>query len=141
MYGKTNDPITEIEQIRLDEITFYKYIQFIFKINPNPIRVYEFIEILGSMTECNIIIMNSIVSDMMCEGNKYKANKQEYIYLLSKSRLTVRAVCARLKITQKTYYQNLYKEDLVIKHNITKEQHEELVKFLVNINIVIPERI
>mgnify|MGYP000869319685 CR=1 FL=1 len=141
MYLKPNDTMNEAERIRLDEITFYDYVQHIYATNKNPVKVYDYIEILCNMTDSNLILMNSLVSAMMCGGHEYIPTKQERIYLLSKSSLSVRAICKRLGISQTTYYQYLDKPPLLIASHISKEQHEELVRFFNKLSTVLPERI
>lgn len=140
MYKKSHTELTDTERIRLDEIVFYDYIQDVFQNNPNPVKVFDFVEVLCSLTRCNMLIMNSIVIEMMNGGNHFIPTKLERIYLMSKSSLGVRDICRRLDITQRTYYKYVEKTPPYITCRLTTEQHEELLRFFKNLKRIVPER-
>ena len=61
MYKKDNT-LSDAERVRLDEITFYNFIEHLFQLSSNPTKVYSFIEAVCVLAPCNITIINSVVN-------------------------------------------------------------------------------
>lgn len=140
MYKKDNT-LSDAERVRLDEITFYNFIEHLFQINSNPTKVYSFIEAVCTLAPCNITVINSAVNICMTQDRRYRPTKEEHVHLLAKSDMSVRKIMTYLNISQRDYYSILTKSPPDIQPKFTPKQYIEIIKFLNCLTNLIPERI
>lgn len=132
MYKKENS-LTAEEAIRLDEIIFYNFIHNLFSLGHNPIKLYAFVEVVCSITNCNITILNSVVSTVLTEDKQYSPTREEHIFLLAKAANPVQNTCTIYNISPRTYYLILNKAKEAGMNPTPKYdslQHAEINKFI-----------
>ena len=133
--------MSDAERIRLEEITFWNFIEHLFKSNASPVKVYGFIETVCALSECKILILNDVINICMTNDRRYRPTRNELIYILSKSKLAVRTIIAETKITYRDYYKLVAEDMLPIAPKFTPEQYIEIIKFLDSLRNIVPERI
>jgi hypothetical protein len=140
MYKKDNT-LSDAERVRLDEITFYNFIEHLFQLSSNPTKVYSFIEAVCILAPCNMTIINSVVNICMTQDRRYVPTKEEHIHLLAKSDMSVRRIVSYLNISQRDYYRILAEQPPNIQPKFSPKQYIEIIKFLNCLTNLIPERI
>ena len=140
MYKKDNT-LSDAERVRLDEITFYNFIEHLFQLSSNPTKVYNFIEAVCVLALCNVTIVNSVVNICMTQDRRYVPTKEEHIHLLAKSDMSVRRIVSYLNISQRDYYKVLAEPPPNIQPKFSPKQYIEIIKFLNCLTNLIPERI
>ena len=133
--------LSDTDRVRLDEITFCNFIDYLFSINSNPTKVYSFIEVVCTLGKCDLVIINSVVAICMTQDRRYKPTREEQVHLYSKSSLPVRKVISIIGISQRDYYAILNQDPPVIEPRFTPKQYIEIIKFLNCLTNLIPERI
>lgn len=92
------------EQIRLNEILFCNLFKDLINKNSNPVKVIDFMTSLSEVTGGNRLVMNSIITIIFNNDKRYMATKQEYVYLLRKTNLTVRQIIKLTHVSYSTFY-------------------------------------
>lgn len=140
MYKKRTT-LSDAERVRLDEITFFNFIIHLFKVNSNPTKVYDFVEVICTLAQCDLLIINSVVSICMSHDRRYIPTRNEHIQLLAKSEMPVRRILTYLNISQRDYYNAIAEEPPDILPKFSPKQYIEVIKFLNCLTTLIPERI
>lgn len=140
MFSKPNT-LSDAERVRLEEIAFCNFIDYLFQKNSNPTKVYGFIEVVCTLSNCNLLIINNVVSICMTQDRRYKCTKEEFIHLLSKSDMPVRRILPYLGISQRDYYKILEQDPPDIQPKFQPKQYIEMIKFLDCLRTLAPERI
>lgn len=140
MFTKQNT-LSDTGRVRLDEITFFNFIDKLFSINSNPTKVYSFIEVVCTLGGCNLLIINSVVTICMTQDRRYKPTKEEHVHLLAMSSMSVRKIIPYLEISQRDYYNILEQDPPDIQPKFTPKQYIEIIKFLNCLDSLAPERI
>lgn len=140
MYRKSI-ALSDTERVRLDEITFWNFISYLFSINSNPTKVYSFVEVVCTLGKCDLLVINSVVTICMTQDRRYLPSKEEHIHLLSKSYMSVRRIVKYLGISQRDYYETLAKEPPNVQPKFSPKQYIEIIKFLNCLTTLVPERI
>lgn len=96
--------MTEHERIRLYEIVFCNFIIDLMKSNSNPIKIFDYIEAMCGLIDGNKTIANSVLQTIFSNDRQYMPTKEEYLYLLVRTNLSVKKACARGHISMSTYY-------------------------------------
>ena len=135
------ETLTDAERIRLEEIMFYNFIMYLFKTNSNPAKVYGFVEVICTLGNCDLLIINNVVSMCMSQDYRYVPRQQEHIYLLTKSSTPVRKVTAQFSISQRDYYKIKNSDPPDIQPKFSPKQYIEIIKFMDCLTKLIPERI
>jgi hypothetical protein len=140
MYRKSST-LSDAERVRLDEITFCKFIDYIFQLNSNPTKVYNFVEVICNLAKCDTLIISGVVSICLTQDRRYKVSKEEHVYLLSKSTMPVRQITKYLGISQRDYYEVLEEPPPNLLPKFQPKQYIEIIKFLNCLDTLAPERI
>jgi hypothetical protein len=139
MYSKRN-VLSDAEQVRLEEIEFCNFIDYLFRLNSNPTKVYAFIEVVCTLSNCNLPIINGAVSICMTQDRRYKTTKEEFIHLLSKAAMPVRKLIPYVGVSQRDYYKVLRQKPPDIQPKFQPKQYIEMIKFLQGLRNLVPER-
>ena len=120
------------EEQRLREIVFHNYILGIQKINPNPIKVYDYIDSLCILCDANQTIVHSILNRILINDRKYAPNEYEIRNLYMRSGLNVRKFCRLRHMSQTTYYANNETEKInfMAVPKYTEQEREEMWKIM-----------
>ena len=132
--------LSDAERVRLDEITFFAFIDRLFSINSNPTKVYSFIEVICTLGKCDLIVINNTVSICMAQDRRYKTSREEQVHLYAKSSMPVRKSIAIIGVSQRSYYDILDTEPPNLQPRFTPKQYIEIIKFLNCLDSLIPER-
>lgn len=126
----------------LDAYTFYLFVYDIYQSFNIPTKANEFFKLLCEATQCNSILINDAISDILAGVQTCKPNRTVYIYLLSRV-YPVRKVCKIAHISNTSYYVVKAKMDrgLVLPPcPFTPNTILEISKLLNNLKDFIPDR-
>lgn len=121
--------VSQDEQIRLNEIIFCKLFQQLLKQHVNPIKVYDLISAVATVTDANILILNNVMTIILNNDRQYMHTKQEYAYLLKQSAVSVRRTCKLAGISPNTYYA-ISADNIHTTPRFTPIQYAEMMKIL-----------
>ena len=65
-------------QFRLNEIIFCNLFKHLLKKNRNPVKVYNMLEVMASVVDGNLIILNSVINIILNNDRRYMPTKKEY---------------------------------------------------------------
>ena len=116
-------------QFRLNEIIFCNLFKHLLKKNRNPVKVYNMLEVMASVVDGNIIILNSVINIILNNDRRYMPTKKEYVAALRECGVPVRRTLAKAGMSFSTYYK-WKDEEMVIKPRFTPAQYTEMMKIL-----------
>lgn len=123
--------LTQDEKTRLNEIVFCKVLHRLRKLNRDPTKAYGFIDGIGALANCNMVILNSIINGVYNEDRRYVPSDAEYYYIVLRSDIPVRKACKFLHLSQTTYYEmRATMPSMLIKPRFEPAQYEQVIKFL-----------
>lgn len=116
-------------QFRLNEIIFCNLFQHLLKKNRNPVKVYNMLEVMASVVDGNLIILNSVINIVLNNDRRYMPTKKEYVAALRVCGVPVRHTLAKAGMSFSTYYK-WKDEEIVLKPRFTPAQYNEMMKIL-----------
>lgn len=82
-----------------------------FKYTSDPLALYDWIELLSSMFDCNGLILRRATEIAVLNEYQYRPHPMEYTMLLVMSGQGVRQVCRDQQVSTSTYYSYKRKVD------------------------------
>ena len=133
--------ISDAERVRLEEIAFCNFITHLFKLNLNPPKILDFVEVICSLSGCNFTLISDAVSTIMMQDRRYVPTREEHVILLSHAGIAIRRINKMLGISQRDYYAIInMAEPPDIQPKFRPAVYIEMIKFLDHLNKLTPER-
>ena len=104
--------MNEVERKRLHEILFWYVIKRLLK-HTNPIKLYDFMESLSVVAECDTLVLRSCVQIVLMNDVHNRPRHAETIQLFSKAGMHVRDICKLTNMSMSTYYKYKDSEDYI----------------------------
>lgn len=134
--------ISDSERVRIEEITFCKFIERLFGLNSNPTKVYGFFEVICTLSGCDLSLINDAISIVMTQDRRYVPSREEHVILLSHAGVPIRKILTTAHVTQRDYYSIINMEEPPdILPKFRPAVYIEIIKFLDCLDNLIPERI
>lgn len=125
--------MTEQEELRYYEIKFHNLINNFFRKTNDPMRLYDFIDMLGITFNCNRTLLQAATMVAMTNSVAQRPKRYELVVLLTKTGMSVREICKTLRMSNPTYYKRLeeyknYTYDIKPRYNPehSKEIHKAI---------------
>lgn len=94
------------DELRIYEIKWYNMINVFFKHSPNPAKLYDYIEMLGYIFDCNQLILRRATVLVVQDNYNIRPRRAELAILLVNQGSSIRKACRELNISPTTYYNN-----------------------------------
>lgn len=104
--------MNDTERKRLHEILFWYVIKRLLK-STNPIKLYDFMESLSVIAECDTLVLRSCVQLVLMNDVHNRPRHAETVRLFSMAGMHVRDICKITNMSMSTYYKYKDAEDYI----------------------------